>query len=380
MFMPVYLDNAATTRPCPEAVAAITDCLTENYGNASSLHGAGVAAWQAVNEARKTVARALSCEPERIVFTSGATESNNLALFGAARARRRRGNRIVTTAVEHPSVGVALSALEKDGFEVVRIGVGPDGLFDADAFEAAVDENTILCSCMLVNNETGAVLPVGRLFGGVKRRFPEVVTHCDAVQAFGKLPVSPGRLSADLLSVSGHKLHAAKGVGVLYIAKDTRIPPMLYGGGQERGMRPGTESVPLIAGFGAAVRTALPHMKENLAHCEDLRAYTLERLAEHPEVVPLSTGDCSPYILSLAVPGVRSEIMLHFLESEGVYVSSGSACSKGKKSGVLGAFGHSDAVADTAIRVSFSRFSTREDVDALAAAIGHGLERFRHIG
>lgn len=378
--MPTYLDNAATTKPCSEAVAAINACLTEQYGNASSLHTMGTAAWQIVNDARKAVAAALSCEPERIIFTSGATESNNLAIFGAAKAMRRRGNRIVTTGIEHPSVAAAVSALEQDGFDVVRILPNKGGLIDAAEFLAAVDDKTILCSAMQVNNETGAVLPIQRLFGDIKRKFPNVLTHCDAVQAFCKLPVQSARLNADLISVSGHKIHAAKGVGALYIAKGVRIVPQVYGGGQERGIRPGTESVPLIAGFGAAVNAALPHLRQSYEHCGALKAYARERLQALPEITLLEkAGESSPYIMSIAVQGIRSEILLHFLETEGVYVSSGSACSKGKKSEVLAAFGYSDSVVDTAIRISFSRDTTTEDIDELAAAVAQGIERFRHI-
>lgn len=378
--MSVYLDNAATTRPCAEAVAAVETCLKETYGNPSSLHAEGVAAWRILTAARKSIAAGLSCEPECVLFTSGATESNNLALLGAARARRRRGNRIVSTAVEHPSVASALTALEDEGFEVIRVLPDGEGIYRSEDFLAAVNEDTILCSMMLVNNETGAILPAVETFSTVKRRFPAVVTHCDAVQAFGKLPLFVSRLHADLVSVSAHKLHGVKGCGALYIAKGTRILPLFHGGGQEGGLRPGTESVPLIAGFAAAVEVALPHLQRNAERALELRAYALEKLTALANVTVLSRGECSPYLLNVSVSGVRSEIMLHFLETHGVYVSSGSACAKGRKSGVLASFGHNEQAIDGALRISLSRENTTEDIDALVEGVRQGIQRFRPMG
>ncbi len=372
--MAVYLDNAATTRPCEPAVSAVFQNMVEDYGNPSSLHGMGITAEKNMTEARKAIAAALVCDPQCVTFTSGATEANNTAVFGAAKNYGKRKKKIVVSALEHPSVAEPVKYLEEnDGFEVIRVKPSRGGIIDPDEFIAAVDENTCLASCMLVNNETGAVQPVRKIFSAVKREFPECVTHCDAVQAFMKMPIKSAELFADVMVVSGHKVHAVKGVGAMYIRKGIRIAPLLLGGGQEKGLRSGTESVPLIAGFGAAVRALMPTMKVAHENAEQIREYLLKKLSKLDFVTVNSDSEsCSPFITNFSVQGIRSETMLHYLEENEIYVSSGSACSKGAHSSVLTAMGISDDLADSAIRVSLSRTTTMGEIDLLVNALQNG--------
>ncbi len=374
--MSVYLDNAATTRPCEPAVSAVFQCMVEDYGNPSSLHKLGLNAERHVEEARKAIAAALVCDPRCITFTSGATECNNTAIFGAAENYGRRKKKIIVSAIEHPSVAEPIKFLEEkkgSGFEVVRIKPSRNGEISEEDFIAAVDEDTFLVSCMLVNNETGSIQPVRKIFSYVKRNFPECITHCDAVQGFMKMPIRSAELFADIIVVSGHKVHAVKGVGAMFVKKGIRIPPILIGGGQEQGKRSGTESVPLIAGFGAAVRALMPTMPVAHENAEKITAYLLKKLAKLDYVTVNSTAENrSPYITNFSVEGVRSEIMLHFLETQNIYVSSGSACSKGAHSSVLTAMGIPDRLADSAIRVSIGRTTTMGEIDTLINAVQDG--------
>lgn len=375
--MPIYLDNAATTRPCEPAVSAVFQNMVEDYGNPSSLHRLGLAAEQNVTEARKAVAAALVCDPQCVTFTSGATECNNTAIFGAAKNYGKRKKKIVVSAIEHPSVAEPIKYLEeKEGFEVVRIKPSRGGEISPEDFIDAVDENTCLASCMLVNNETGAIQPVRRIFSQIKRNFPECVTHCDAVQGFMKMPIKSAEIFADIIVVSGHKVHAVKGVGAMYIRKGIRIAPLLLGGGQEKNLRSGTESVPLIAGFGAAIRALMPTVGVAHENAEQISAYLLKKLSKLEYVTVNSTAEnTSPYITNFSVEGIRSEIMLHYLESKDIYVSSGSACSKGAHSSVLTAMGVSDKLADSAIRVSICRTTTMGEIDVLVTALQEGYQK-----
>ncbi len=375
--MSVYLDNAATTKPCSECVEAILSALNENYGNPSSLHRAGLNAQLAVDKARKSVADALGATPECIYFTSGATESNNLAIRGVAAAYGKRKRKIVVSSVEHASVAETMTVLEQNGFEIVRVSPREDGRFYGIDFVSACDENTCLISMMLVNNETGYILPVGEVFGAVKRRFPEIITHCDCVQGFMKLPVKASSLNADLISLSGHKIHGAKGTGALYVKKGVRLIPLITGGKQEKGIRSGTESVPLIAGFGAAVDKLLPTISERYETVKKLKAHLLEGLVEIDGVTVNSPEDGSPYVVNISAAGRRSEIMLHYLEQREIYVSSGSACSKGAQSGVLGEFGINGKLADSAVRISMTSQTTAEELDEFIAALKDGIENIR---
>ena len=374
--MPIYLDNAATTRPCEPAVSAVFQNMVEDYGNPSSLHKIGLTAEQNVTEARKAVAAALVCDPQCVTFTSGATECNNTAIFGAAKNYGKRKKKIVVSAIEHPSVAEPIKYLEeKEGFEVVRIKPSRGGEISAEDFIEAVDENTCLASCMLVNNETGAIQPVRKIFSRIKRDFPECITHCDAVQGFMKMPIKSAEIFADVIVVSGHKVHAVKGVGAMYIRKGIRIAPLLLGGGQEKNLRSGTESVPLIAGFGAAIRALMPTVGVAHENAEKISAYLLKKLSKLDYVTVNSTAEnSSPYIINFSVEGIRSEIMLHFLESRDIYVSSGSACAKGAHSSVLTAMGVSDKLADSAVRVSICRTTTMGEIDVLVTALQEGYQ------
>lgn len=375
--MSIYLDNAATTKPCGEAVSAAVDAMTENYGNPSSLHRAGLDAQLAVDRARKAIAASIGADSSEIYFTSGATESNNLALRGISAAYGRKRRKIVISSVEHASVDETASALEKNGFEIVRISPRDDGRFYADDFISACDENTCLVSMMLVNNETGYIMPVRETFMAVKRSYPEIITHCDCVQGYMKLPIKAASLGADLISLSAHKIHGVKGVGAIYIKKGVRVIPIVTGGKQEKGIRSGTESVPLIAAFGAAVDKFRPTIAERYERVSQLKAHLLEKIGGIENVAVNSPSDGSPYVINISAVGKRSEIMLHFLESKGIYVSSGSACSKGQQSGVLGEFGISGKRADGAVRISITAQTTEEELDEFAETLAEGMTKIR---
>lgn len=375
----IYLDNASTTKPCDEAVNAMMVALRENFGNPSSLHSLGVKAEKAVTEARKTIAAALVCDPECIYFTSGATESNNLAINGIMESYGKRKNKIVTTEVEHSSVYKTISKLEKKGFEVVRIAPDNRGEITAESIVSAVDDNTCLVSCMLVNNETGAILPLKKAFSQIKRDYPQAITHCDAVQAFTKIPIKVRQLNADIISLSGHKVNGPKGIGAIYIKKGVRVTPQITGGGQERQLRSGTESVPLIVGFGAAVKKHMQNITERYEYVQSIKSYLLEKVADCKDIVVLSHDDASPYIITIVADDIKSETMLHYLESHEIYVSGGSACSKGAKSPVLMAFNVPDKYINSAIRISISDETTTSDIDVLIETIKDGCKNLIHI-
>lgn len=372
--MEYYLDHAATTKPCPAAIAALQRCLEEHYGNPSSLHRFGVEAQKEVEQARSILAAALGCTPQELTFTSGATESNHLALTGAVQTYGKRKKKIVVSAVEHASVRNTIHHLESCGYQVVTVAPREDGKYYAADFVAAVDIDTCLLSMMLVNNENGYCLPVQTVFRTVKRMFPDLITHCDAVQGFLKVPCKVNTLQADLLSVSSHKIHGVKGVGALYKRNGIHLHPTFYGGSQEKGLRPGTESVPLIAAFGAAVQTYGGNGTERYALAAEKKAYLLERLQQIPNCKIHSAADASPYIISFSVCPYRSEILLHFLEKRNVFVSSGSACSKGKNSGVPVLFGATEKEADSILRVSISAETPKEALDALIKGIQEGVQ------
>lgn len=364
-----YLDNSATTKPLPSVCKAVADCLCDNFGNPSSLYKLGINAENIINSSRKTIAEALGCEMSELYFTSCATESSNTVIFGAAKTYGRRKKRVVTTAVEHPSVSEAFNELEKSGFEVVRIFPDENGSITEDMIFNAVNENTFLVSCMLVNNETGYLLPVEKAFRNIKRKFPDCITHCDAVQGFMKIDVKAKKLFADCISLSGHKVNAPKGIGALYIKKGVRIAPLLVGGGQEKGKRSGTESTPLIAGFGEAVKELSLTVSERYCKALELKKYLQNQLDGCQDIFLNSKENAIPYINSITVMNLKSETLLHYLESKDIFVSSGSACSKGKKSSVLKAFNIPENRLDSTIRVSFGEDTCKEDIDALVAEI-----------
>lgn len=366
-----YLDNSATTKVSETVAEKVYEMMTENYGNPSSLHKKGIRAEDELESARGTIAKALGVKSEEVYFTSGGTEANNLAVFGTVNWLKKRGNKIVTTAVEHSSVFETAKNLEEQGFEVVYVKPDKNGHFSAESFENAIDKNTILVSVMAVNNEVGTILPIEKLKKIVENRNSPALLHCDCVQAFGKIPLKLSKAGVDLASVSGHKIHAPKGVGAIYVKKNLHIKPVFYGGEQEKKLRPGTEALPLITGFSQAVKET--DIKTNYNYIKDLSAYAKEKLKAVGGVIINSPYDALPYIINFSALGIRSETMLHFLAAKEIYVSSGSACAKGKPSHVLGAMGLDKNIADSAIRISFCKTNTKEDVDALVEALTEGL-------
>ena len=366
-----YLDNSATTQVSEQAAKKALEIMRAEYGNPSSLHALGFRAAKELEYAREKVANAIGAKPEEIYFTSGGTEANNLAILGAAEAHKRRGNRIVTTATEHSSVYDTMKKLSEEGFDVVFISPDKEGHIDPRKVIDAVDNKTILVSIMLVNNEMGAVNPVEEIFRNLKRLYPQLILHTDGVQALGKTEIKVQKLSADLMTISGHKIHAPKGVGALYIRKGVRILSRTFGGSQEKKLRTGTESMPLICAFGTAC--AEIDIKKNTEAVSQLHRYLREKLSSNPDIIINSPTECCPFVLNFSVKGIRSETMLHHLASKEVYVSSGSACSKGAKSHVLTSMGLSDDTIDSAIRVSFSKHNTLADCDALLAALEEGI-------
>ncbi len=374
----VYFDNAATTKPCRESADAVLRGL-EDFGNPSSLHGLGLKAEQHREHARETIARALSASPDEICFTSCATESSNTVIFGAAASVGKRKKRIVTTSVEHPSVAACCDKLGESGFEIVRVRPADDGRFHVGDIISAVDDNTCLVTCMLVNNETGSILPIDKAFSAIKKKFPQTLTHCDCVQGFMKLPISVKKLSADMISLSAHKIHGPKGIGALYIRRGVHIPSLIVGGGQEKGFRSGTESVPLIMGFGAACEKLSVGISERYEKVSRLRDRLVRLCSETDGIYVNSTDNSSPYIVSIAVEGLKSEPLLHFLEQREIYVSSGSACSKGKKSSVIKEFGVPDRLRDSVLRISFSEDNTENEIDELIGAVTDAMNSLARI-
>ena len=369
-----YLDNSATTRVCEAAAQAAYRVMTEVYGNPSSLHTLGFRAEQELTAARRQVAALIGAEEGEITFTSGGTEANNLAIFGAVAAHPHDGRHIVTTAVEHASVSASVDALEKQGYTVTRLVPDENGVLTADAIVSACRADTVLVAIMLVNNEIGAKFPVEQVVPAIRRVAPKAHIHCDAVQAAGKLPIRADRWGVDSMAVSAHKIHGPKGVGALYLRKGARLLPRQYGGKQETGLRPGTEAAPLVAAFGAAI-AQLPPIPKQMAHYDALKQHLLSRLGDHPAVrFHLPTGGV-PYIIHLSVPGYKSETLLHFLAQKEIYVSSGSACSKGAKSPVLTAMGLPVAEIDSALRVSLCRDNTIEDMDNFADGLLEAIEK-----
>lgn len=368
----VYLDNSATTQVCRQAAEKMQEICLNTYANPSSLHKKGLEAELELIRARKIIAKRLFCDEREIYFTSGGTEANNLAILGAARRRKKFGNKIVTTAVEHPSVAECARHLEREGFEVVLLSPDENGNFSLEEIANAIDQRTVLVSMMMINNELGWCLPVDKLKKILGRKNSPALIHIDAVQAFGKTDVKPQKLGADFLSISAHKIHGPKGVGALYVKNPATLSPLFFGGEQEKRLRPGTEPLPLIAGFGAAVEQLGTIALEN-AKIVELWGECEAAFSEIPGVQINSKRAGSPYIFNFSVPGIRSETMLHFLAEKGIFVSSGSACSKGKKSHVLAAANFSDPRIDSAIRVSFSKFNTKDDVHALIQAVKAGI-------
>ena len=370
-----YLDNSATTRVCPEAIDCMLDCVKNNWGNPSSLHERGMCAEDLLERARRSVAGVLKSEMSEIVFTSGGTQSNNIAVFGAAEALKRKGNKIITSSVEHPSVMKAVDRLEKEGCEVVRLSVDKYGRVDLDELQRELDEKTVLVSVMAVNNEFGTIEPIKEISTLIKNSGCPALFHVDAVQAFGKIPLSVRALGVDLMSISSHKIHGPKGAGALYVKKGVRLVSPVVGGGQEKDIRPGTEPMPAIAGFYGAVGAL--ETEKSLEKITALRNKTVEKLRKLDGVVLNSPEDALPYIINLSLPGLPSEAVLNLLSNREIYVSYGSACAKGHKSPVLTAAGLPNDLINSSLRISFSRFTEEKETEMLLDGIKQALSTLR---
>lgn len=365
--MEAYLDNSATTRCSKAAADKMVLLLTEDFGNPSSLHMKGVIAEKYINEAKKKIARTLKCQEKEIVFTSGGTESNNLAIIGSAMANQRAGKHIITTQVEHASVANTMKFLEDNGFEITYLGVDHDGRISLEELKAAMRPDTILVSIMQVNNEIGAVMPVEEAGKLIKEINPSTLFHVDAIQSYGKLHISPKNMNCDLLSVSGHKIHGPKGSGFLYIKDKTKIKPIIYGGGQQKGMRSGTENVPAIAGLGVAAEEIYTDLDTKIEAMYALKSHFINEVTRIDGVTVngLTDKTSAPHIVSVSVQGVRAEVILHTLEDKNIYVSAGSACSSNKPavSATLKAIGLPKELLDSTVRFSFCVDTTIEEID-----------------
>ena len=363
-----YLDNSATTQVCPEAAQAALKAMTVIFGNPSSTHTAGRDAKKLLDRSRAAVAKALGCRPEELIFTSCGSESDNWALLSGADAMRRKGKHNISSMAEHDAIRRTLDLLEAQGCEVTRLKPDLSGSVPVAAVADALREDTVLISLMLVNNETGAVTDVPGVASLLKKTGSQALLHTDAVQAFLKLPFTPASLGADLISISGHKVHAPKGIGALYVRKGLRLKPMIIGGSQEEGRRAGTEATAQIAAFAAACDAAYPRLAENAEKMRQQREEIIRRLqADIPELKVLGGG--APHILSVSLPGWRSEVLMNVLEARDVYVSKSSACKKGGRSHVLESMGLDTRTIDGALRIGLCRFTTQEDVDALCLGL-----------
>lgn len=375
--MEIYLDNAATTRVCTEAADIAYKVMTECYGNPSSTHTKGRDAKAYLDTARAQIASALGCSASEVYFTSCGSESDVWAITRGAESAARRGRHIISSTVEHDAVRKTLEELESRGFEVTYLSPEKDGSVSADAVKAALREDTILVTLMMVNNETGGITDIAAIAKMLKGCGSKALLHTDAVQGFMKVPFSAKKLGADMISISGHKIHAPKGIGALYIKTGVKIKPLIRGGAQEGGMRAGTEAMPQIAAFGKAAEIAFSGMKDNCDTMASLRVLAMSTIcADIPEAQIIGGG--APHILSVSLPGWRSEVLMNFLEAEGIYVSRSSACKKGGRSHVLEAMRLPAQVIDGAIRVSFSRYNTEDDVLALCSALKRAHDTLAH--
>lgn len=379
--MEVYFDNSATTRCYDSVKNIVVKAMTEDFGNPSAMHLKGVEAEKYIKNSAESLARLLKVQEKEILFTSGGTESDNLALIGAALANKRSGNHIITTSVEHPAVSQPALFLQEQGFEVTYLPVDSRGVVKIDALKAVLREDTILVSVMYVNNEVGAVMPVEEIAALVHEKSPKALFHVDAIQAFGKYRIHPKKMGIDLLSVSGHKIHGPKGVGFLYINEKAKIQPQILGGGQQGGMRSGTDNVPGIAGLGTAAVEIYQNLEENVENMYRLKEHIAQGLEKIGDIringMELREG--APQILSLSVMGVRSEVLLHSLEERGIYVSAGSACSshKRKPSATLSAMGMSRDQIESTVRLSFCEENTIEEADYFLQVMGELVPMLR---
>ncbi len=376
----IYFDNSATTRPCKEAVEAMTLAMTQNWANPSALYGFGIDAAKELRVSRQQVAAAMGAEPDRVFFTSGGTEADNWAIFGTVKRFGKRGKHIITTAIEHHAVLNCMKELESQGYEVTYLQPDSMGCVTAQQLKAALRPDTILVSIMMVNNEVGSVMPIAQMAKLTHKLCPNAIFHTDAVQGFLKIPFSAKMLGADLISVSSHKIHGPKGAGALYISPKLKsFPPMIYGGGQESGYRSGTEGTPAIAGFAAACAACAATVTADIAHESALLAKLVEKISSL-EQIQINGAHQAPHILSLSIPGVPTQNTINILQDHEICVSAGSACAKGHRSHTLTAMNLSPQVLDSSFRVSLSRETTEEDLDALVAGIASVLQWKAHAG
>lgn len=379
--MEAYLDNSATTRVSDTVKDLMVKVMTEDYGNPSSLHMKGVEAERYIREATECIAKTMKVEPKEIIYTSGGTESNNLALIGTAMANKRAGNHIITSDIEHASVLATMKFLEENGFRITYLPVDNNGHVVIETLKEALCDETILVSIMHVNNEIGAIEPVEEISKIVKAYNPSIVFHVDAIQSFGKLVIHPKKMGIDMLSVSGHKIHGPKGSGFLYVSSKVKIKPVIFGGGQQKGMRSGTENVPAIAGLGLAVREAYADFEDKILRMQELKDYFIDRITslENVTVNSKKGTDGAPHIISVTFNGVRSEVMLHSLEGKNIYVSSGSACSSNKPavSRTLKGIGLDEKQIDSTIRFSLCYDSTKEELDYAVSTIEGMIDMLR---
>ena len=379
-----YLDNAATTKPFESVKNKMIETLEESYGNPSSLHSKGVEAEQYIKEAKKVIASNLKVDEKEIIFTSGGTESNNMALIGAALANQRAGKHIITTKIEHPSVHNPLIYLENNGFTITYLNVDGNGCVKIEELLDAITDETILVSIMYVNNEMGAVEDIEGIAKAIKEKKKDILFHVDAIQAYGKYRIYPKRMGIDMMSVSAHKIHGPKGIGFLYIKDKVKVKPIIYGGEQQKGMRSGTENVPGIAGLGQAVKEIYTNHEENIEKLYALKRYFVEEVSKIDEVKVngldgLEIKDTAPHVISVSFAGIRSEVLLHSLAEKGVYVSAGSACASNHPqiSGTLKAIGVRNDLLDSTLRFSLSVFTTKEELDYALEALNELLPMLR---
>lgn len=380
--MKAYLDNSATTAVADEVKDIMIKVMTEDFGNPSSLHMKGVEAEKYIKDAKITIAKSLKVNEKEIIFTSGGTESNNMALIGGALANKRSGNHIITTVIEHASVSSTMEFLESQGFRITYISVDSNGVINLQELEDAICDETIIVSCMYVNNEIGAIEPIAEIAKLIKSKKPDIIFHVDAIQAYGKFVIYPEKLGISMLSVSGHKINGPKGSGFLYVADKVKIKPIIYGGGQQKGMRSGTENVPAIAGLGEAVKVSYDNFNQKIADMIALKDYFIDELAKIENVrINSKKGEASaPHIVNVSFVGVRSEVMLHTLEDREIYVSAGSACSSNKQkhvSATLKGIGLSTEEIDSAIRFSFCFNTTKEEIDYALSVINENIAMLR---
>lgn len=363
----VYLDNSATTRAYDSVGDLVRKVMCEDYGNPSSMHAKGVTAEHYIKEAKETLAKLMKVQDKEIFFTSGGTESDNLALMGAARANRRRGNHLITSAIEHPAVINTMRHLEEEGYRVTFLPVDRYGRIRLDALKEALCEDTILVSVMYVNNEVGSVQPIAEAASIVKAYNKDILFHVDAVQGFGKYRIYPRKLNVDLCTISGHKIHGPKGIGALYVGSHVKIQPIVFGGEQQKNVRSGTENVPGIAGLGLAAKLIYQDLDEKVARMRELKAHFIEGVQKIQDITIHGLYDetSAPHIISVGFAGIRSEVLLHALEEKGIYVSSGSACASNHPqiSGVLKGIGAGQEYLDATLRFSMSEFTTPEEID-----------------